>query len=70
MAPPPTRLEMLNALDKYPELDDPWEARVLLLRDNWTAQTGNLLNCNRGKAALRGWYDDQLKKLEERQLED
>lgn len=57
--PPPTADDLRFALQRFPELKDPWEARFLLMTEEWERQTDALGVCNRQLQTLQGWLSRQ-----------
>lgn len=68
VVPPPSVMDLQQALQRYPQITDPWEARFLLMVEKFTAQTQELGNCNTQLAALKEWAERQaaLEKQHER----
>jgi len=50
---------LVTADSYYPQAENVWEARFLLMTDHWNEQTQELGNCNNQLEGLRGWYDLQ-----------
>jgi len=55
LVPPPSEEQLYSALERYPDITDPWEARTLLIVDYSDALLTSLGDCNKQMEKLRTW---------------
>lgn len=60
LAKPPTREQMRNPLETFPEANDMYEAHVLLLNDYASRQTAAAGECRQQLISIKSWAETHL----------
>lgn len=56
--PPPDPNDLIHPLEKRPQAQDEWTARVTILSEAWSLQTARVGECRAQGLALLEWYKD------------
>lgn len=52
---PPTVSNLINANLVYPNVNNIWEARFLMVSEAYMEQTGNVIECDQQISSIRSW---------------